>query len=375
MATQAEIIAARNKKIQQDLYGINPITQANEKANIQLNQPFTIAPWINTSNPPESNPQGNQTIIDNAVLSAQLANNPITGSADLLNLANQARQSGNINLANQYTGLANEYDIKTTIPTRTNEIFTRGMNDFIAPSNRQYQNVLSTVDSDYKNRLEWLKGQFDQSFGPQGTQTQLINQLFTDQANNLARQYGNQQNLVEAQTVKSWANPAQVNVALNDLNSKQQEDLVKFQSAQTQQLQNIANQYNNLLTNYLDRYGSSTDKYVVDTAKYLKGITDSFNSQYLESKLKEDQLAFQVQQQQAAQAAQLKALQQSTSGIGITWNIVQTPNPTDPTKTIPVFFGNDWYKYAVDASGAPIRQTATKIGIEDAKLLQSTATK
>lgn len=202
-------------------------------------------------------------------------------------------KQGNTTGANSINNLINNYWTDIYPANALSKIYESYYRDVFQPSNNEYQNILTSVDKDYKSKL-WA--QFDEAksnFWPDGVLRKQIEDIYNQQAVAQANKFGWQQNLARALAARHGIDPSQVQVWVNQLWSQQNDEILKIRWAQLSALENLAKTYQDYYSQFVDKYGASNDKYVVDTAQRLKQLRDSISQAALTSQAQIGELLFQ----------------------------------------------------------------------------------
>ncbi|HNG97030.1 MAG TPA: hypothetical protein PLW93_02040 [Candidatus Absconditabacterales bacterium] len=231
----------------------------------------------------------------------------------LLSAAEEAKKT-NPELFNKLMNLNNLYNSEFAPTAKAiNDVYS-AYNTQLNTNAGQLQDISTKVGADILGRLDTIQKGVEQQYGPEGelkTATdKYYNQLFEDLSQKQARENIYQTNEAIA---KGIAPATARNITAFNQNPYY-DQFLKAKANQVAQLDNLYKTYNSYLQNFLQAYGNTQDKYLVDLYKSLFNAREQVGLQLLN-------------QQQSLLGAQLQ------NQIAKTKTVVPTNQATTNTKT------------------------------------------
>lgn len=172
-----------------------------------------------------------------------------------------------------------------------------------------WMNTTGVANKDVANRFQWLYNNISPDLqtyydtmnqinaeqqGQIAQQHQLANEQYTDQTQRAKDYYGDlgsylakktaeEQALAQAVWTRSGATPSQSNATLAKIQWQWVEEMAKVKWDELNQLQNMHNTYQALLSQFQEKYAGSTDKNVVQTYKDILNTVNTIKTSMYEA--------------------------------------------------------------------------------------------
>ena len=171
-------------------------------------------------------------------------------------------------LANQFKVLGNELTEKDKLRNQIADfygLFEQNQN----PQWDRFMDLNRWVWEDILWQLAQNRQIFEWQYGPQGEQSNRLNQYYNNLWQYLAANSADAQAQAEADAIASWASIGARRASQNAVEREQFDSMLKAQQQEVKDYENLYKTVNDYLSKYVETYWNTKDKYLIDTYKQL----------------------------------------------------------------------------------------------------------